>query len=152
MAFTPPHRRGQTARERDTRCNRAAALSGVSSAWLRATPDAFKDALTTASGRAVIRTELGVQPLREFLREWMSDEEFAAIDTKGDATAALRQRVRESVPDVGRPVDEAPDDAGEVYPTRAAAQRVVEAMRDGRRTALPDPPPRPDAPPSLPGV
>jgi hypothetical protein len=152
MAFTPPHRRGQTARERDTRCNRAAALSGVSSAWLRATPDAFKDALTTASGRAVIRTELGVQPLREFLREWMSDEEFAAIDTKGSATAAIRERVRESVPDVGRRVEVPADDAGEVYKKRGAARRMVEAMRDGRRTALPDPPPRPDAPPSLPGV
>jgi hypothetical protein len=136
MAFTPPHRRGRTARERDTRCNRAAALSGVSSAWLRGTSAAFKDALTTASGRAVIRTELGVQPLREFLQEWMSEDEFAAIDTKGDATAALRQRVRETAPDVGRPV-EAPDDGGEVYPKRAAAQRVVEAMRDGRRTAKP---------------
>jgi hypothetical protein len=153
MSFSiPPHLRGKTTAQRNERCNRAAVLAGVSSDWLRGRNDDFKDALSVGTGRAVLRTEQGKFELREFLQKWLTDEEFAAIDQKGAGTAAVRERVRQSAAAVGRRVEVPEEDPGEVYKTRAAAQRFVEAMRDGRRTAKPDLNPYPDAPPPLPGV
>jgi hypothetical protein len=159
MSFSiPPHLRGKTSAERADRVNRAAILAGVASWALheyveRAEMD--PDALSVASGRAVIRSKWPagreqVYPLRDYLKARLGAEDFARIDTKGSATAAIRQNVRERVPDVGSPV-EVPEVDDELK-ARGAARRVVEAMRDGRRTVLPDPPPRPDAPPPLPGV